>query len=193
MYDDEALLAVGIITIIVLIVILLPLCILYIIGRWKIFKKAGKNGWEAIVPFYNDWVYVEISGLNNWWFFIIIASTICTYISEDLSSIASLASTFGLFVCNYNIAKRMKQSTSMAVLMTLFPMIVIPMLGISKKYTFDINIPVSKNGPFGNNNNTTNTYNENNQTNNNISYCPNCGNKLNSNEKFCSNCGKEVQ
>lgn len=185
---DDIVLKTMIIAIIIVFIILLPFIILYVIGRWKLFKKAGKNGWEAIIPFYNDWIYVEIAGLNTWWYLIIISTTICSLISEELSSIASLASTFGLFVCNYNIAKRMKQNTTMAVLMTIFPMIVIPILGISKKYTFDINIPVSKNGPF-NDNNMNNNYTK---TNNNISYCSNCGNKINPNERFCSNCGKEV-
>lgn len=182
--DNESLLIALIITTIIILIILIPFIVLYVIGRWKLFKKAGKNGWEAIIPFYNDWVYVEISGLNSWWFFIIISSSILSLISEELSGIASLASLFGLFVCNFNIAKRMKQPNYMAALMTIFPMIIIPMLGISKKYTFDINIPVSKNGPFG--------PKEENNTSNNTKYCSNCGTKIKIDTKYCPNCGKEV-
>lgn len=48
--NNETLLAMGIITAIIILIILIPFCILYIIGRWKLFKKAGKNGWEAIIP-----------------------------------------------------------------------------------------------------------------------------------------------
>ena len=32
--------------------------IVSIICNWKLFKKAGKNGWEAIIPFYNSYVFV---------------------------------------------------------------------------------------------------------------------------------------
>ena len=49
------------------IMIIIVLLVLYFIGLWKLFQKAGKNGWEAIVPFYNTWVLVEISGLA-WWY-----------------------------------------------------------------------------------------------------------------------------
>ena len=33
-----------------------------VIIRWKIFKKAGKNGWEALIPIYSSWTLFEISG-----------------------------------------------------------------------------------------------------------------------------------
>lgn len=36
-----------------------------IIAMWKVFKKAGRGGWEAIVPFYNMWTLFEISGYNG--------------------------------------------------------------------------------------------------------------------------------
>ena len=51
---------------VIVLLILIPLLVLIIVGRWKMYKKAGKQGWEAIVPFYSDWVYVEIAELN-WW------------------------------------------------------------------------------------------------------------------------------
>lgn len=35
---------------------------------WKIFTKAGKEGWASIVPFYNFYVMVEISKKPTWWF-----------------------------------------------------------------------------------------------------------------------------
>lgn len=192
---ESLLLAIGSFAII-LVIILLAVLVLYIVGRWNLFKKAGKNGWEAIIPLYADWIYVEISGLNWWWFLLVIASTICSFLNTNsLEYIASIASLFGLFVCNYNIAKKMHQNVSLAILMTLFPIIVIPLLGFSKKYTYDQNVPVSKNGPFANNSNTNSTTDSQNNTTtsqNGVSYCPNCGNQINQNERFCSKCGKEI-
>jgi len=84
--------------------------------------------------------------------------------------------------------------------MTLFPFVVIPIIGLNKKYAYNMNIPVSKNGIFGQpeatsnytqTNNNQNTNNMNN-ANTNVKYCPNCGKQLAANEKFCANCGKEV-
>lgn len=36
------------------------LIILAIVGMWKMFRKAGKPGWAAIVPFYQTWVWGSV-------------------------------------------------------------------------------------------------------------------------------------
>ena len=43
----------------------IAIAVLEIIAMWKVFKKAGRGGWEAIVPFYNMWTLFEISGFNG--------------------------------------------------------------------------------------------------------------------------------
>lgn len=40
---------------------------LYIIPMWKIFQKAGRPGWAAIVPVYNNWVLFEITVFRAGW------------------------------------------------------------------------------------------------------------------------------
>lgn len=37
---------------------------------WKIFTKAGKPGWAAIIPIYNYIVYLEVVGKPWWWLFL---------------------------------------------------------------------------------------------------------------------------
>jgi hypothetical protein len=39
-------------------------------GFWKVFEKAGEPGWAGIIPLYNLYVLVRISG-NAWWWFIL--------------------------------------------------------------------------------------------------------------------------
>ena len=34
---------------------------------WKLFEKAGKPGWAAIVPVYNMITLLEIAGKPAWW------------------------------------------------------------------------------------------------------------------------------
>lgn len=58
-----------------ILLLVIALYVVYVIGLWKLFKKAGKQGWEAIIPFYNTYVLVEISGLN-WWYFLIAISAL---------------------------------------------------------------------------------------------------------------------
>lgn len=48
-------------------------------GIWKVFTKAGKPGWAAIVPIYNVIVLLQITGKPLWWivlFFIPIANLV---------------------------------------------------------------------------------------------------------------------
>jgi len=43
------------------------MAIFLIICQWKIFVKAGKPGWAAIVPVYNQMVLAEIGGKKDVW------------------------------------------------------------------------------------------------------------------------------
>ena len=47
-----------------------------IIVMWKIFVKAGKPGWAAIVPFYNLYTLFEITWGNGWMFLTIFAAIV---------------------------------------------------------------------------------------------------------------------
>ena len=38
----------------------------------KLFEKAGKPGWAAIVPIYNFIVLLEIIGKPVWWFILVL-------------------------------------------------------------------------------------------------------------------------
>ena len=50
--------------------------IIAIIIMWRIFKKAGKEGWIAIVPFYNTYTLFEITWGNGWLFLLIFLAII---------------------------------------------------------------------------------------------------------------------
>ena len=44
----------------------------FIIVKWKIFRKAGYEGWEAIIPIYSTIVLLKIVGKPWWWIFMFI-------------------------------------------------------------------------------------------------------------------------
>lgn len=137
--------------------LIILLSILELIGKWKLFKKAGKNGWEAIVPYYNLWTLVEISECKWWFFLLAIASTILSFdISLDLNEassisynalemIGSLANLFAMLMINYNISKKFNKSMGYAIGLTLLPFVFYPMLGLGSS-KFDNNVKVS---PYG--------------------------------------------
>ena len=52
--------------------IYLAILVLIIISLWKIFTKAGKPGWAAIIPIYNIIVLLEIVNKPLWWIILLI-------------------------------------------------------------------------------------------------------------------------
>lgn len=42
-------------------VLALVIWVLYIIGFWKVFQKAGQPGWKSIIPLYNIYIEYKIS------------------------------------------------------------------------------------------------------------------------------------
>lgn len=117
--------------------------ILQLIATWKVFKKAGKGGWEAIIPFYCNWVLVEISGLKWWWFLFFFAPFVTSFINLDW--LGYLAYLFATFNCYYNLSKKFNKGVGFAVCLTLFTPICLMILGFSKNNVYS-NVVVSDNG-----------------------------------------------
>jgi hypothetical protein len=57
----------------------LSIIVAIVAGIWKVFAKAGKPGWAAIIPIYNLIVILQIAGKPMWWiilFFIPLVNLI---------------------------------------------------------------------------------------------------------------------
>ena len=59
-------LIIGLVVLAVFAIVLL-LVALIIVSTWKIFAKAGKPGWAALIPFYNYVVFLDITNEPLWW------------------------------------------------------------------------------------------------------------------------------
>ena len=64
-----------------------------LIGMWKVYEKAGKPGWGAIVPIYNFILLLEIAGKPTWW--IILFCIPCVGIVFMLMTYVAVAKNFG--------------------------------------------------------------------------------------------------
>jgi hypothetical protein len=80
--------------------VVLALTIIVFAGFWKTFEKAGEPGWAAIIPIYNLYVLVKISGNAGWWtilFFIPVLNFLATLkISINLAGKFDRGILFGL-------------------------------------------------------------------------------------------------
>ncbi len=104
-----------------LMLIYLIIGILMIIAIWKIFTKAGKPGWAAIIPIYNIIILLEIVDKPLWWFIL----WLIPFVNIIIGIIVSI-----------ELAKKFGQSTGFAVGLILLPIIFYPILGFgSYKYT----------------------------------------------------------
>lgn len=50
----------------------LILIILTIASIWMVFQKAGESGWKAVIPVYNNYVMLRISGHSGWWILLLL-------------------------------------------------------------------------------------------------------------------------
>lgn len=71
--------------------IYLAFIVLLVVSLWKIFVKAGRPGWESLIPFYNFYIQCEFTGVKNWW--LIFIPFVNIYIA--IKSVLALAKSFG--------------------------------------------------------------------------------------------------
>ena len=45
----------------------LAIQLLHFLGTWKLYKKAGKKAWEALIPIYNGIILMKIINRPKWW------------------------------------------------------------------------------------------------------------------------------
>jgi hypothetical protein len=90
--------------------------IITIVGMWKIFEKAGKPGWAAIVPIYNMYILTEIAGMDIMWFILTLVPCV------------GVVAAIMIWV---NVAKNFGKDTGYAIGLILLPFVFVPMLGFS--------------------------------------------------------------
>jgi hypothetical protein len=155
---------VGIVFVLVLILIYLGIIIITIAGIWKVFEKAGKPGWAAIIPIYNTIVMAEICGKPTWW--------------GVLPIIPLAGIVFSIWLVNLTI-KSFGKDEGYTIGTIFLPFVFWPILGFSKNIQYQ--------GPFcGPQNNNANYMNQqiNNIGNQNYQNNPNQGNQYNPNNPY---------
>lgn len=95
-------------------VIACAVLIIMIAGNWKIFEKAGVSGWKCLVPIYNMYLFIVISGKPGWWLILMFIPIVSVAIY--LLTMLALASRFG-------------KGPLFGVGLFFLPMIFIPLLG----------------------------------------------------------------
>ncbi len=74
-------------------VLYLAVIAFFLYCMWRIFVKAGKPGWAAIVPIYNVLVELEIVGRPWWWLLLLLVPVVNVVIG--IMVLLDLAKVFG--------------------------------------------------------------------------------------------------
>lgn len=107
--------------------IFLVLGIVSLIAMWKIFEKAGKPGWAALVPVYNLIVLLEIVGRPSWWVVLYLLAVI-----PVVNFIGWIPALVVMILVTIDLAKVFGKDTGFAILTILFPYVMYPVLGFGK-------------------------------------------------------------
>lgn len=91
--------------------------IFIIICMWKLFTKAGKKGWAAIIPIYNIIVMLEIAELPMWYLALLCVPFVNVY---------------AMFKIYIEIAHKFGKSTGFGIGMVFLGIVFIPMLAFGE-------------------------------------------------------------
>lgn len=156
------------------------LCIIVyrVIIRWRTFVKAGKNGWEALIPIYSSWTLFEISGYPGYLILfglIPYAGIIVVFVFKILAAI-SLAKKFG-------------KEDGFCLLMIFLPIIGYSILAWDSKVKYD-DTKGNQNDSFPTR--TTKPTNEDEDFEE-FKYCTYCGKKNEIDANYCAKCSKDFK
>lgn len=116
-YSEVATMATAMFVVIGIFAVIGLACLaLFIIGEWKVFKKAGYEGWISLVPFYNTYTLSKIVWGNGWLFLLCLIP-----LGGTIFQIATLA----------KLAKVFNKGTGFSVGMVFLPVIFMLILGMS--------------------------------------------------------------
>ncbi len=100
------------------IVIWIIVAVIQIIGLWKIFEKAGKPGWAAIIPIYNTLVLLQI--VNRPWWYLLLLFIPCANIVFVI---------WGVILINNLLSKSFGQGVGFTIGLIFLSFIFYPLLG----------------------------------------------------------------
>ncbi|MGX1024186.1 signal peptidase I [Psychroflexus sp. MBR-150] len=54
-----------------ILILILIIQVIHFLGTWKLYKRAGRSAWQAIIPVYNAYILMKIINRPWWWIFLL--------------------------------------------------------------------------------------------------------------------------
>ena len=107
-----------------------------VIGTWMLFKKAGRPGWESLIPIYRDYISHELYWGNGWLFLIPTVLT-CLAKIPQWGALFSLLWVVFRFITIRKMARAFGYyGLGFAIILYIFPFIVSIIMGISENHPY---------------------------------------------------------
>ena len=91
------------------------------VSLWKLFEKAGRPGWEGIVPIYNLYILITKIALQPWWLILVFLAAI-------IPLVGALVALAAMVFININVAKNFGKGIGFAIGLTLLGIVFYPIL-----------------------------------------------------------------
>ncbi|MBR3131654.1 signal peptidase I [Candidatus Saccharibacteria bacterium] len=78
-------------------IVAIAIFVLMIVAWWKIFTKAGEEGWKSIIPIYNVYILCKIMGINFWIYVLAIPAGL-GLLTSFIPQIVFLTGIYALFI-----------------------------------------------------------------------------------------------
>src|SRR5437879_11182446 len=101
---------------------LVPLLIPTYIGLWKLYEKAGEEGWKAIIPIYSTVIWLRIIGRPWWWILMLLIPIVNVFYAVGI--MVDLMRSFG------------KEKFHQIAACIFIPFIYLPYLGFKKDIVY---------------------------------------------------------
>ena len=95
-------------------VIYAAVIVLVIAGMWKMFVKAGQQGWLSIIPILNTYVIIKLAGREGWWILLFLIPCVNIVVA---------------IIVYMDLAKKYGKSAAYGLGLVFLPFIFFPMLG----------------------------------------------------------------
>ena len=103
--------------------------ILTIVSQWKVFTKAGRKGWECLIPYHSTFIIYDMSNVNPAFILILLFGSLVPVIGSFAVLIASIVLAFYV---NIKLAQSFGRSVGFGVGLALLGWIFWPILGLGK-------------------------------------------------------------
>lgn len=121
-----------------IIIVSIALAILLAYSKYKLFEKAGEEGWKAIIPFYSFFITTRIAfnGTMDWLFLAILAPMAVPFMSGSIASSVSFIASIAVIYVSFSFARRFA-GVGLSILSILFPIVGLPIIAFNSRYVYE--------------------------------------------------------